>query len=58
MQVFLYSEEHGLEIFDYETETEAIAGYKRLKKAAIKSFKQDKIQRKVILVKDCFTTEV
>lgn len=54
MQVFTYSDEYGIETFDYDTEEEAKAGYERLKKASSKGFRKDGIERKVILANDSF----
>jgi hypothetical protein len=56
MFVELHNEEFGAEMFYYGTEAEALAGFERLKKAAIKHTKKDGLTRSINLVTKSFTT--
>ena len=49
-KVVMSSEEFGTEDFDYDTIEEAREGFERLKKECAKSFKEDGIERRLLLV--------
>lgn len=55
-QVWLCSDEHGIEKFDYDTLDEALAGFERVKANARAEVLKDDVDRQVILVLDSFNT--
>jgi len=56
MQIILYSDEYGLEAFDYETEIEARIAYEELKASVVaREVDRDRVERTILLVIDSVT---
>ena len=56
-KVVMSSWEYGVEDFEYGTIEEAREGFERLKKECAKSFKEDGIERRLLLVIDAWESE-
>lgn len=57
MQVNLFSDLFGLEEFFFDSESEARAGFARLKRECQKAFRNDGIERTLFLIVDSWNTE-